>query len=200
MARKTRFAPPDFAYHVVNRGNDRQTIFREACDYNGFLELLAEGVQRFGVRLYSYCLMPNHFHLVAQPEGDDELSAFMQWVTCRYACTFRQQTGTVGHGHVFQRRFWNAPLYDERAFMTVMRYVEGNPLRAMMVARAEDWEWSSMRDRETSRQILSPAPIALPPQWEAFVNTPLPCDTLSRIRRTTVPMRGRPMAGSGRSI
>ena len=197
MARKTRFASPRYAYHIVNRGNDRQTVFRQHFDYMAFLELLGEGVRRFRVRVYGYCLMPNHFHLVAQPEEDDELSAFMQRVTCRYACTFRQQTQTVGNGHVFQRRFWNAALHDEQAFMSVLRYIEANPCRAALVGRAEEWEWSSLRERAEPRGILSPLPVPLTPHWSAFVNTPQPPGVLSQVRRMVTPKAGRPLKCDG---
>jgi putative transposase len=193
VARKGRFAPAEFAHHVVNRGNDRRRVFLSDSDYDCFRALLAAAVRRHDVRLYSYCLMPNHFHLIAQPGTETALSAFMQWVTCRYACSFRQHTGTVGHGHVFQRRFWNAPLRSERAFTTVMRYVEANPCRAALVARAEEWAWSSLREREQPGDLLSPLPILLPHAWPALVNAPLPDGTLARIRRVTVRAPGRPL-------
>jgi putative transposase len=195
LGRKNRFASARYAHHIVNRGNDRRTIFRQDFDYAAFLELLSEGMRSFDVRVYGYCLMPNHFHLVAQPGEDNELSAFMQRVTGRYACAFRRQTETVGHGHVFQRRFWNVALHDDRAFVAVLRYVEANPCRASLVGRAEDWQWSSLRERSGARGILSPSPVALPPQWTAFVNMPQPDGLLSRIRRLTVPAAGRALSG-----
>lgn len=195
MARKTRYAPPEFAHHVVNRGNDRQKIFRKRCDYMTFLELVVAGVRRFPVMVYSLCLMPNHFHAMIQPDTDNALSAYMEWVTGQYACAFRQRTETVGHGHVFQRRFWSTPIRDDQAFITVMRYVEANPRRADLVEWAEDWEWNSLAHRAEGWLWLSAPPVVLPPAWESFVNTPMPSEVLSRIRRATVPQRGRP-AGS----
>ena len=194
MARRTRLAPPECAYHVVNRGNDRRVIFRQDVDYTAFVELLEEGLRRSAVRAFGYCLMPNHFHLVLQPEEDHALSAFMQWMQCRYACDFRRRTATVGHGHVFQRRFWSAPLRSDRAFLTVLRYVEANALRAALVKRAEEWPWSSAGNRADSA-FLSSLPVLLPVNWLDVVNAPLPDATLSRIRRTTIPARGRPLSG-----
>lgn len=193
MARKTRYAPPEFAHHVVNRGNDRQMVFRDHFDYMAFLELIDQGVRRFPVRIYGDCVMPNHFHLLIQPDVENALSSFMQWVTCRYACTFRQQTDTVGHGHVFQRRFWSAPVRDGNAFIAVLRYIEANPVRAGLVHDAEAWEWSSLRQRARGDRFLSTSPVPLPDSWPAFVNTPLPETMLTRIRRAAVPQRGRPM-------
>jgi putative transposase len=198
MARKTRFASPEFAHHVTNRRVDRQVLFREHVDYTAFRELLEEGTKRHQVRLFGFCAMPNHFHLLVQPDTDVALSEFMQWVTCSYACTFRQQTETVGNGHVFQRRFWNAPAYDEAAFIAMLRYVEANPSRAGLVERAEAWEWSSLTQRHVANRILSPLPVQLPRNWETFVNIPQPQRTLSRIRRATVPTRGRALRNEPR--
>src|SRR5262245_47564053 len=113
MSRRNRLTVAGTAYHVVNRGNDRRVIFREDADYERFLHLLAAGTERFGVELFGYCAMPNHFHAVARPTTDDALSAYMQWVTGCYACDLRTRTKTVGHGHVFQRRFWSAHLHDD---------------------------------------------------------------------------------------
>lgn len=197
MPRKNRFAPPAYTHHVVNRGNERRLIFLQRFDYLAFSELLADSVRRYPVRLHAYCLMPNHFHLVVQPDEEGALSAFMASLTGRYACTFRQQTDTVGHGHVFQRRFWNAALSHAEVFTTVMRYVEANAVRAKLVARAEDWEWGSLHERAHPRGLLSPPPWALPDPWAALVNRPLPDRTLARIRRITVPKQGRPLAGAG---
>ena len=193
MARKNRFAPPESAYHVVNRGNDRQLIFRNHFDYTVFLELLAEGRRRFSVRIYGYCAMPNHVHLLVEPLEDGELSAFMQWVTCRYACHFRQVTETLGYGHVFQRRFWSAAAQDEEAFLTYLRYIEANPVRARCVAEADLWPWSSFVERRDGvRKILSPLPVALPENWAAVVNAPLHPDHLQELRKELVRSPGRP--------
>lgn len=194
MARRNRYAPPGFAYHVVNRANDRRTIFRQHFDYAVFIELLADGARRFAVRIYGYCVMPNHFHLLVEPLESDELSAFMQWVTCRYACTFRQQTETVGHGHVFQRRFWSAPARDDEALLANLRYIEANPVRGALVSEANLWPWSSFADRPllSARKILSQLPIELPHNWPAAVNRVQDVETLNRIRRKLVPCPGRP--------
>ena len=95
MARKNRLAAPGLTDHVVNRGNDRKIVFRQNFDYIAFIELLAEARRKFEVFVYGYCLMPNHFHLLIEPRAHGALSAFMQRVTGRYACTLRQQTNTV---------------------------------------------------------------------------------------------------------
>lgn len=193
MGRKNRFAPPGFAYHVVNRGNDRRLIFRNQVDYTVLLELLAEGASRFPVRIYGYCFMPNHVHFLVEPLEEGELSAFMQWVTCRYASHFRGATGTLGYGHVFQRRFWSAAAQDETAFLTYLRYIEANPVRARCVAEADLWPWSSFVERrDGARKILAPLPVDLPTNWAAVVNAPLHPGHLQELRKELVASPGRP--------
>lgn len=193
MARKNRFAAPGLAYHVVNRGNDRKIVFRQNLDYIAFIELLAEGARRFDVFVYGYCMMPNHFHLLIEPCVEGALSAFMERVTGRYACAFRRQTDTVGHGHVFQRRFWNAAIYDDLTFVSVLRYIEANPVRASLVPEADLWPWSSFPDRVVSaRKILCPLPLALPPHWSELVNVRQSEEVLSKIRSKLTRTAGRP--------
>ena len=193
MARKNRFAAPGLTYHVVNRGNDRKIVFRQNFDYIAFIELLAEARRKFEVFVYGYCLMPNHFHLLIEPRAHGALSAFMQRVTGRYACTLRQQTNTVGHGHVFQRRFWNAAIYNDLAFVSVLRYIEANPIRASLVPGADLWPWSSFTDRALrARKILSPLPLPLPPDWSELVTVSQSEEALMKIRSELTRCAGRP--------
>jgi putative transposase len=191
MARRNRCAPAGTPHHVVNRGNDRREVFLQAADYKTFVRLLYEGTGRFGTEVHAHCLMPNHFHLVLEPKRDDELSAYMQWVTGRYSCYIRARTRTVGYGHVFQRRFWNAPISDDLHFLTVLRYVEGNPLRSGMVRRAEEWAWSSLRARLQGRHPSSRSRL-VPPDWCAVVNLVQPVEVLDRLRHEIASRPGRP--------
>jgi putative transposase len=197
MARKNRFAASGLPYHVVNRGNDRKIVFRQDSDYIAFIELLAGGARRFQVMVFGYCMMPNHFHLLIEPRVDGALSAFMQWVTGGYACALRRQTNTVGHGHVFQRRFWNAAIYDDLRFVAVLRYIEANPVRASLVPDADLWPWSSFTDRASrARKILSPLPLPLPPNWSELVGMTQSQQTLSQIRSELTRTAGRPSASA----
>jgi putative transposase len=192
MARCKRLASAGHIYHVVNRGNDRRTIFLERVDYLMFRSLLIEGRRRFKIDVFGHCSMPNHFHSLLRPQCQDALSAYMQWVQCRYACYFRARTQTVGHGHVMQRRFWNAPIVDDEHFRIVLRYIENNPVRAALVWRAQQWEWSSLRERDRgSRNLLSPLPCDLPDRWDELVNVCQPQGILNRIREELKSSRRR---------
>jgi REP-associated tyrosine transposase len=83
--------------------------------------------------------MPNHYHAIMRPTRAGALSAYLHWVQGCYACELRASTQTKGHGHVFQQRFWSGPIFDERHFLTAMRYVEGNPVAAQLVTQADAW-------------------------------------------------------------
>jgi putative transposase len=145
------------------------------------------------VLVFGYCMMPNHFHLLIEPRAENALSAFMERVTGRYACALRRHTDTVGHGHVFQRRFWNAAISDDLAFVSVLRYIEANPVRASLVPEADLWPWSSFTDRETrARKILSPLPLQLPSQWSKLVNGKQSEQILDKIRSEMTRSAGRP--------
>jgi len=191
MARRNRFAPPGRPYHIVNRGNDKRVVFAQSTDYKEFLQLIDAGTRKFAIDLHAHCLMPNHFHLVVEPHNDEALSAYMQWVTGCYACNLRARTKTVGHGHVFQRRFWSAAILDDLHFLTVLRYVEANPLRANLVSRAEQWQWSSLADR-LGGKIFSARSERLPEHWCALVNLVQLPELLDRLRKEIAPRRGRP--------
>jgi putative transposase len=194
MPRKNREVPPNSVLHIVNRGNDKRIIFPEPLDYAAFLVLLREARERFGVELYAYCLMPNHFHLVVKTSGLDEISAYMHFVQREHACDLRRCWRSRGQGHVFQRRYWSRVVVGDGYLVTVMKYVEANPYRAGLLDPSDVWEWSSLWDRETGeRDLLQRLPIRLPEGWRAIVTVPLQQIDLDRIRRSG--KRGRPTAG-----
>jgi putative transposase len=135
--------------------------------------------------------MPNHFHLLVETKEEEALSAYMQWVTGCYACYLRTRTKTIGHGHVFQRRFWSAGIDDTLHFLMVLRYIEGNPRRAGLVDRAEQWQWSSLANRARAN-TQSRWCVALPVEWCELVNLVQLPEVLARLRKEITPKRGRP--------
>ena len=147
MSRPLRAAKGGLIYHTLNRGNTNLEIFSTDDDYAAFEHTLAEAVEREGMRLLAYCLMPTHFHLVLWPRADGELSQFMRWLTLTHTQRWHSQHQTTGTGHVYQGRFRSFPIQPDDHFLTVCRYVERNPLRAGLVARAQDWRWCSLWSR-----------------------------------------------------
>ena len=96
------------------------------------------------MRIVSYCLMPNHWHLVLWPEDDGDLGTFMQKLTITHARNWQEHRRRVGFGHLYQGRYKSFPLEHDEHFYQVVRYVERNALRARLVRRAENWRWSSI--------------------------------------------------------
>lgn len=131
---RRRIVADNSIQHIVNRGNDKKVIFPKPVDFAAFLVLLREARERFAVRLYAYCLMPNHFHLVVHVSTLAALSAYMHYVQREHACDLRHCYRSKGHGHIFQRRYWNDPVESDGRLIRLVRYVEANPLRAGLVS------------------------------------------------------------------
>jgi len=144
MPRTARASVGGYCYHVLNRGNGRAQVFHNADDHHAFVRLLQKACARVPMRLGGFCLMPNHFHLVVWPRGDNDLGPWMQWLLTAHVHGYRKRYR--GSGHVWQGRFKAFPIEQDDRLRTVLRYVERNPVRAGLVARAELWPWSSLRD------------------------------------------------------
>jgi len=174
MGRPKRIALGGFVYHVINRSNGRKQIFDSTSDYNAFERILWQARERFGMRVLAYCIMPNHWHLILWPRQDGELSRFTGWLTLTHTQRWHAYRQSVGSGHVYQGRFKSFVVESNEYFLTVCRYVERNPLRAGLVERAEDWQWSSLWRRRSDNPEyqgqLADWPVARPPDWLSLVN------------------------------
>lgn len=174
MPRDRRRVYSGIPYHAANRRVDRGLLFRKPSDYREFLHLLTKGKERYPVSVFGLCLMPNHFHTLVRPAEDGALSAYFHWVLGCYSRHIRTRTHTSGSGHVFQQRFWTGPITDDRHFLSVLRYIERNPLSAKLVEQAEQWPWSSFALRQTGADdLLDAMPVALPSDWVAQVHDEL---------------------------
>ncbi|MBM3751343.1 MAG: hypothetical protein FJW21_09210 [Acidimicrobiia bacterium] len=173
-------------FHVMNRGVRRWRLFESDVEYQTCLLVLGEARERYPVDLFAYCLMPNHFHLVARPTADGQLSKFMQWFCATHSRRWHLRRGTTGTGSVYQGRFKAFPVETDAHFLTVSRYVERNPLRASLVARAEDWPWSSLGQRERRLGPIRMArwPVESGGDWKEFVNQPEPNSEIVRVRKS----------------
>ncbi len=175
MPRVSRTAVERSIVHVVNRGNDRRRLFAFRGDYDVFVGILTAGQRREGLRLLGYVVMPNHWHLVAWPESVQQLSRFMQRVTSAHAAIVRTHSHSTGHGHVYQGRYHATVVTNDDQLMRTLRYVEANPVRAGLVARAEFWRWSSLDERLGALRLITDPPVPLPAlkAWLDLVNTPM---------------------------
>jgi putative transposase len=184
MPRPARNVPDGTVHHVLNRANARAAIFHKPADYDHFLYLLAEAKDRTPMRILGFCVMKNHWHLVLWPASGVELSAFMGWLTNAHVRNHHTKYGTCGNGHIYQGRYKNFIIQDDRHLLTVLRYVEANALRAGLVERAEDWPWSSAHTSTArdGRLLLSPSPVPRPPDWHTFLNEQPSKDLADKLR------------------
>jgi putative transposase len=164
-------------YHVINRGNGGTTIFHKDGDYRAFLNLLVIAKRTYAVNVFGFCLMPNHFHLVLQPAGNDALGPFMQWWMTSHVRRYHYHYRS--HGHVWQGRFKSFPIQHDDHFLTVIRYVVRNPVRAGLVAHSHEWPWSSLHFTD----MIDPWPVERPMNVEQWVNEPLFDHELCRLRQ-----------------
>ena len=166
MGRATRpLADPEgrLCYQALNRGNNRQDVLVDDGDRHAFLDALAKAKRRYPFGLLGYCLMTNHFHLVLRPGPGQPLGRILQSLTVAHTWRYHKRHRTSGH--VWQGRFKAPPIEDGDHLLTVLRYVEANPLRAGMVADAALYPWSSHRERVEGR----PAPLLEEfPEWRGL--------------------------------
>jgi putative transposase len=143
--------------------------------------------------------MPNHWHFVLWPEKDDDLTEFLRWLTHTHTQRWHAHYHTAGTGHLYQGRFKAFPVQQDDHLYTVLRYVERNALRARLVAKAEDWRWSSLAHRlrtedDPIRQLLAPWPLPEPADWVQRVNRPETAAELGAVRRSV--LRGQPFGST----
>ena len=168
MSRRLRIDTGGLVYHVLNRRVGRMTLFKKDEDYEAFEKVLDEAYKIVPMRVLAYCLMPNHFHLVLWPHNDGDLGRWMQWLLTAHVRRYHSRRGTSGH--VWQGRFKAFPIQQDEHLLTVLRYVERNPLRARLVRRAEAWRWSSLRSAKHRPAFLADWPVACPRNWIRRVN------------------------------
>ena len=194
MPRTARQAPGGLVYHVLNRAVARLPLLQKEGDFEAFEGVLLEALERHPTRLLAYGLMSNHWHLVLWPRRDGELSAFVRWLTLTHTMRWHAHYHTAGTGHLYQGRFKSFPIQQDDHFLTVVRYVERNGLRAQLVDRAEQWRWSSLWQRRHAggklRSALCAWPVPEPADWLKFVNKPQTAAELEALRHAVA--RGTP--------
>jgi putative transposase len=172
MPRRHRFSTGGYVFHVLNRSVGRRTIFETDGDYHAFLEVLDKARQQVPMRVLCYCVLPNHWHLVLWPRGDEDLSNYMHWLTVTHTQRWHAFHQTGGTGPLYQGRFKSFPVEQDDHFYALCRYVERNALRANLTTRAEHWRWCSLwQYAHNSWPVpLDPWPLPRPPTWIDYVN------------------------------
>lgn len=192
MPRPPRPVEDGLIYHVISRGNNRQDVFHKPEDFRAFLKALADLKERKPFELYGYCLLNNHFHLLLRPRGAS-ISRILQSLLISH--THRYHKHYHSGGHVWQGRFKSPVIQNDEHLLTVLRYIEANPLRAGIVSRAEEYLWSSycvhglgqedpLVDRLITYDQLSPYGKTRQRKWAEQVHVPLEEGVLAQIRRS----------------
>lgn len=184
MPRIARGLADGLIYHMLNRGNGRQKVFHKKQDYEAFIDLMKKAKNKFPLKIFAYCLMPNHFHIVLQLTQKEMLSKWMQWLMTSHVRRYHRHYGSSGH--VWQGRFKSFVIQNDVHLLMVLRYVEGNPQRAGLVNLAKDWLWSSHRERIAGgfNKCIDEIPLQMPDDWERYVDEPFIEKELERLRKS----------------
>ncbi len=146
MPRSARIIIDGYPHHIIQRGHNRQVVFSSTTDYLFYLDNLHELKAKFGCKVYAYCLMANHVHLIIDPGSNGQnLALLMKRIAgrqTRYANRIEKRSGTLWEG-----RYKSSPINTDEYLMACCRYVELNPMRAGMVTAPELYRWSSYRTK-----------------------------------------------------
>ncbi len=177
-------------YHITHRGNRRQPVFFDDADREYYRHWLRRDATKWGLDIWAYCLMTNHIHLVVTANSSYSLRKVLGRAQSRHARWVNRRRGWSGH--LWEDRF-HSSLLDEAHFHNAVQYVELNPVRAGIVARAESYQWSSARSHclGVDDPLLSGV-IAPQPGWSAWLEKGLPAADIEQLRLNT--STGRPTA------
>ena len=191
MARIARVVVANCPHHITHRGNHKSPIFLNGKDQSAYLQLLRRASEAEGLRVWAYCLMPNHIHLIAVPSVNTSMARAIADAHRKYSRRINEREGWTGH--LWANRFYSTPL-DDRHLWCAARYVEMNPVRAGLVQCAADYPWSSAAAHVsgTSQPLLSadrPFPGAVT-NWAEWLANGIQDLDIQSIRENT--QSGRP--------
>jgi putative transposase len=172
MARRPRVFAPGLLYHIIVRGNQQRKTFRTKDDYKAYLDRLEHYRTKYQLRIYAYCLMPNHVHLLVE-SGSAPLGKFMQGLQQSYTQYFNRRYRKVGH--LFQGRYKAIICDKEKYLLALLRYIHLNPVRARLVKRPESYAHSGHRNylKNSTAKIIDTRPVLAllggPKRYERFV-------------------------------
>ncbi|MCA1031336.1 transposase [Bacillus timonensis] len=127
-------------YHIIWRGASRQEIFHDEEDCINFLNTIEKYQRKTKIRIYAWCLMNNHIHLLLR-EGNEPISDTMKRIGVSFVKYYNWKYRTTGH--LFQDRFISENVESRSYLLTVVRYIHQNPVKAGMVEHPNEWKWSS---------------------------------------------------------
>ncbi len=179
-------APGGQVCRVLNRSVGRMHLFRKDADFEAFERVMVEAHDRQPIRILSYCVMSNHWHFVVWPEQDGQVTDFFRRLAHTHAVRWRVSHRTVGCGHLDQGRFKSFPVQSDDHLLSLLRYVERNPLSPGVVEGAQLWRscslWSRAHGEDEIRASLSTLPVERPTNWTARFSAPLTTKERDRLR------------------
>ena len=154
MSRVARVQSPTDYYHVMMRGNNKESIFTRTSEKSYFKDLLKEVMEEGLIDIAAYCIMDNHVHIVIKAELNNMTKALKK-INIKYAMNFNKERNRIGH--VFQDRYKSEIVGNDMHLIQVMRYVHNNPVKAKMVKECNDYKWSSFNEyiKENKSRIVS---------------------------------------------
>lgn len=184
MPRVARGLVDSQIYHIINRGNRRETVFHDNYDYERFLKLLLESKEKYSIDIYAYCLMPNHFHLVIYTKYSDNLSKALHLISSSYVRYYNRKYKISGH--LWQGRYKSFIVEQDSYLLVLLKYVEANPKRAKIVKQCEVYKYSSAYKRVNNifDELVSDIPINLPNDWSSYINDEENKTDVDRIRNS----------------
>lgn len=195
MPRRYRIVVPEQPHHVIQRGNRSQQVFFYPGDKILYLKLLKKQIIKHNVKVWAYCLMDNHVHLVMVPKTQEGLAKAVAETNRKFTCHINDRYGW--RGYLWQGRFISFVM-DEAYLIQTVRYVENNPVRAGMVENAWDYLWSSARNHVKGAEdpLLSDCPIAsIVGDWKDYLKKPEGEGILKEIRKHI--LSGLPLGEDG---
>jgi len=195
MPRLPRVVVPDIAHHIIQRGNRKQTVFFRPQDKENYLKILAMQAKLFDFKIWAYCLMDNHIHLIAVPKTEESLIKGIGQTHQLYTQVINFREGW--RGYLWQGRFKSVPM-DERYVCAAVRYVERNPVRAGLVKRAQDYKWSSAKAHvyKSKDELLSDFYLTKEiSNWSRYLSQEDEEEDIQEIRKNS--QTGRPLGTYG---
>jgi len=141
MPRTARVTIENGCYHIITRGNQKQSVFMDSGDYNKYLQILTKYKRRYKFKLYCFCLMPNHVHLIVEVKDPTMVSRIMKGLNMSYALYFNYKFKKVGH--LWQDRFLSRIIHKDIYLLDCINYIETKPIRANIVSNITEYSWTS---------------------------------------------------------
>lgn len=162
MSRKARQRSRTDCYHIVVRGLNKAIIFRDKREKTRILNLIRENYQEYNVKIFAYCIMSNHFHLLLEAKLDD-LASFMSKISAGYAKYYNYRHKRVGY--VFQDRYRSQCIENNGYFWNCLRYIHLNPVKARVCRNIEEYTYSSAEEyyryKDEKERILADAAYSM---------------------------------------